>query len=67
MATLNNAELTQQVTEAVTKYLDAPKSFEISAEPESAVPFAVIMAGAMSGAPQDLVKTLAVSVTANED
>ena len=27
MATLNNAELTQQVTEAVTKYLDAPKSF----------------------------------------
>ena len=67
MATLNNAELTQQVTEAVTKYLDAPKSFEISAEPESAVPFAVIMAGAMSGAPQDLAKTLAVSVTANED
>jgi hypothetical protein len=67
MATLNNAELTQQVTEAVTKYLDEPKSIEISAEPDAAVPFAVIMAGAMSGAPQDLAKTLAVSVSANED
>lgn len=67
MAQLNNPELTTQVTEAVTKYLDDPKSLEISAEPEKEVPFAVIMAGAMSGAPQDLVKTLAVSVSANED
>lgn len=67
MAQLNNAELTQQVTEAVTKYLDEPKSIEISAEPDAGVPFAVIMAGAMSGAPQDLAKTLAVSVNANED
>jgi len=67
MAQLNNAELTQQVTEAVTKYLDEPKSIEISAEPDAAVPFAVIMAGAMSGAPQDLAKTLAVSVDANAD
>lgn len=67
MAQLNNPELTTQVTEAVTKYLDEPKSIEISAEPEKEVPFAVIMAGAMSGAPQDLAKTLAVSVNANED
>lgn len=67
MAQLNNPELTAQVTEAVTKYLDDPKSIEISAEPENAVPFAVIMAGAMSGSPQDLAKTLAVSVSANED
>ena len=52
MAQLNNAELTQQVTEAVTKYLDEPKSIEISAEPDAGVPFAVIMAGAMSGAPR---------------
>ena len=36
MAQLNNAELTQQVTEAVTKYLDEPKSIEISAEPDAA-------------------------------
>jgi len=67
MAQLNNPELTAQVTEAVTKYLDDPKSIEISAEPENAVPFAVIMAGAMSGSPQDLAKTLAVSVSANQD
>jgi hypothetical protein len=67
MAQLNNPELAQQVTEAITKYLDEPKSVEISAEPDAAVPFAVIMAGAMSGAPQDLAKTLKVSVSANED
>lgn len=67
MAQLNNPELTTQVTEAVTKYLDEPKSIEISAEPEKEVPFAVIMAGAMSGAPQDLAKTLAVTVNANQD
>ena len=67
MAQLNNPELAQQVTEAITKYLDEPKSVEISAEPDAAVPFAVIMAGAMSSAPQDLAKTLKVSVSANED
>lgn len=67
MAQLNNPELTQQVTDAVTKYLDDPKSIEITAEPDAGVPFAVIMAGAMSNAPQDLAKTLAVSVNANQD
>ena len=67
LAQLNNAELTQQVTAAVSAYLDDPKSLEIAAEPANPVPFAVIMAGAMSPSPQDLVKTLAVSVTANED
>lgn len=67
MAQLNNPELTSEVTAAVTAYLDQPKSLEVSAEPENAVPFAVIMAGAMSPSPQDLVKTLGVSVTANED
>jgi hypothetical protein len=66
MAQLNNPELTSQVTAALSAYLDDPKSLEISAEPENAVPFAVIMAGAMSNSPQDLAKTLGVSVTANE-
>jgi hypothetical protein len=66
MAQLNNPELTAQVTAAVSAYLDDPKSLEISAEPEQPVPFALIMAGAMSN-PADLTKTLAVSVTANED
>jgi len=67
LAQLNNPELTTEVTTALSAYLDDPKSLEISADPEQPVPFAVIMAGAMSPSPQDLAKTLAVSVTANED
>jgi hypothetical protein len=66
MAQLNNPELTAEVTAAVGKYLDDPKSLEISAEPPAAVPFALIMAGAMSN-PLDLPKTLGVHVKANED
>jgi hypothetical protein len=66
MAQLNNPELTAQVTAAVGKFLDDPQSIEVSAEPASPVPFALIMAGAMSN-PLDLPKTLGVSVTANED
>jgi hypothetical protein len=66
MAQLNNPELTTQVTAAVSKFLDEPKSLEISAEPPAAVPFALIMAGAMSN-PLDLPKTLGVTVKANED
>ncbi|MGE0500287.1 MAG: hypothetical protein AB7I79_01385 [Rhizobiaceae bacterium] len=67
LAQLNNPEFTTQVTAAVTKYLDDPQSLEVTAEPASPVPFAVVMAGAMSGAPQELIKTLGVTVTANED
>ncbi|ESZ76361.1 hypothetical protein [Mesorhizobium sp. L103C105A0] len=66
MAQLNNPELTAEVTAAVSKYLDDPKSLEISAEPPAAVPFALIMAGGMSN-PADLTKTLGVHVKANED
>ncbi|MER9521964.1 hypothetical protein NKI96_00070 [Mesorhizobium sp. M0292] len=66
MAQLNNPELTAEVTAAVSKYLDDPKSLQISAEPPAAVPFALIMAGAMSN-PADLTKTLGVHVKANED
>lgn len=66
MAQLDDAELTRQVTAAVAAYLDDPKSIEVAAEPENPVPFAQIMAGAMSQSPKDLVKTLGVSVTANE-
>ncbi|CCV13173.1 hypothetical protein [Mesorhizobium sp. STM 4661] len=66
MAQLNNPELTAQVSAAVSKYLDDPQSLEISAEPPAAVPFALIMAGAMSN-PLDLPKTLGVTVKANED
>ncbi|TIP86749.1 MAG: hypothetical protein E5X63_11005 [Mesorhizobium sp.] len=66
MAQLNNPELTAQVSAAVGEYLDDPQSIEILAEPPAAVPFALIMAGAMSN-PVDLTKTLGVTVKANED
>lgn len=65
MAQLNNPELTAQVTEAVGKYLDNPKSLEIAARPLTPVPFSLIMAGGMSN-PLELPKTLGVSVTANQ-
>jgi hypothetical protein len=65
MAQLNNPELTQQVTAAVSAFLDSPENIEIAAEPAAAVPFAVIMAGAMSN-PLDLPKTLGVAVRANQ-
>ncbi len=66
MAQLNNPELTAQVSAAISKFLDDPKSLEISAEPPASVPFALIMAGAMSNQ-LDLPTTLGVSVKANED
>jgi hypothetical protein len=66
MAQLNNPELTAQVSAAVSKFLDDPQSLEISAIPPAAVPFALIMAGAMAN-PLDLPKTLGVTVKANED
>jgi hypothetical protein len=65
MAQLNNPELTQMVTQAVGAFLDNPQNLTIAAEPAEPVPFALIMAGAMS-APQELTKTLGVTVTANE-
>jgi hypothetical protein len=67
MGGISDADFVKQVTDAVNAYLTEPKSIEISAEPEQPVPFAMIMAGGMSGAPQELLKTLAVSVSANED
>ena len=67
MGGVSDAEFVKQVSDAVNAYLTEPKSLEIAAEPESAVPFAQIMAGGMSGQPQQLIKMLALSVTANED
>ena len=58
MMTLNSPDLTAEVSSAVNTYLDDPKSIEIAAEPDAPVPFAMIMATAMSN-PND------VSVTAN--
>jgi hypothetical protein len=65
-AQLNNPELSSQITAAVTKFLDDPKSLEVAAEPAAPVPFAQIAAAGMSN-PLELTKTLAVTVSANED
>jgi hypothetical protein len=65
-AQLNNPELSAEITAAVTKFLDDPKSIEIDAAPTAPVPFALFGAGAMA-TPLDLPKTLGVSVTANDD
>lgn len=64
LSQLNNPELTAQASAAVNQYLDDPKSITISAQPASPVPFAMIMADAMSN-PFNLTKTLGVAVTAN--
>ncbi|PSJ65788.1 hypothetical protein [Kumtagia ephedrae] len=64
-AQLNNPELSSAITAAVTKYLDDPKSLEVTAEPDAPVPFAQIMAAGAAN-PTELTKTLSVSVTAND-
>ena len=65
MMELNNPELTQQVTTAVSAFLDNPKSLEIAAKPGAPVPFALLAASGMSS-PKELPKTLGLSVTANQ-
>jgi hypothetical protein len=64
-AQLNNPDLSAQITTAVNAFLDNPQNIEVAAAPTSPVPFALIMAGAMSN-PLDLTKTLGVKVTANQ-
>jgi len=66
MMELNNAELTKQVTDAVTAYLDDPKSLEIAAKPGSPVPFALLAANGMAN-PKELPNTLGLTVKANQD
>lgn len=65
MAQLNVPELQEQVTAAVNAYLDGPKSLTISAEPQSPVPFPMIVGAAM-GAPNTIPSVLGVKVTAND-
>lgn len=65
LAQLGNPELTMQATQAVSSFLDNPQSLRITAAPPSPVPFALIAAGAMS-APQDLTRTLGVTISAND-
>ncbi|WEX87525.1 hypothetical protein PZN02_003928 [Sinorhizobium garamanticum] len=65
MAQLNIPELQNQVSAAVSAYLDGPKSLTISAKPEKPVPFPLIMGAAM-GAPNTIPSVLGVKVTAND-
>jgi hypothetical protein len=65
LAQLNVPELQNAVSLAINTYIDDPKNFTISAEPEKPVPFPMIMGAAM-GAPNTLPKVLGVTVTANE-
>lgn len=72
MMTLNSPDVTAEVSNAVNTYLDDPKSIEIAAEPAAPVPFAMIMATAMSS-PNDipttanaLWKMLGLKVRANQ-
>ncbi len=65
LAQLNNPEFTAQITAAVSAYLDDPQSIEISADPGTPLPIAMLVAGGMS-APEQLPSQLGVKVTANE-
>jgi hypothetical protein len=65
LAQLQNPEFAQKITEAVSAYLDNPKSLTVKAAPPAAVPFAQIMAAGMS-APQTIPQVLGVTVTAND-
>jgi len=65
LAQLQDPAFAAEATAAIGQFLDEPGSLRIAAEPTSAVPVAQIMAAAMS-APQALISTLAVSITANQ-
>jgi hypothetical protein len=62
---LQNPEFAAAVSAAVGKFLDDPKSLEINATPTAPVPGAMLMA-AGAGNPLELIKTLNVTVKANE-
>jgi len=65
LAQLNNPELTAQAAQAVSAFLDNPQSLRVTASPAGPVPFALIVATAMS-TPAELTKSLAVNVSAND-
>ncbi len=64
-AQLGNAEFAQSLGTAVGTYLDDPKTIEVKAAPAKPVPFAIIAAGGMAD-PKSLIKTLGVTVNANQ-
>jgi hypothetical protein len=64
-AHIKNAAFVTQVSQAVSAYLENPKSLEIRAAPSSPVPVAVLMATG-SAQPERLPDVLGVTVTANK-
>ena len=62
---LQNKELEGQVAKAVTDYLNAPGSLEITAAPGAPVPFSQVMGTAML-APQMIPQILSIGITANQ-
>lgn len=65
LAQAGNPELTAAVSAAVNRFLDNPESLEISVQPASPMPFALVAASAMT-APQSLPQQLGFGITANE-
>ena len=65
LAQLNNPELTAQASQAISAFLDSPQNLTVSAMPAQPVPFALLMATAMT-APAELTKSLGVTVSAND-
>lgn len=62
---LNNPDFTESAASAVATFLAQPGSIAIVADPPSAAPFALVIAGALT-APQMLPTQLGLSVVANE-
>lgn len=65
VAQLNDPDFAAKVTAAASAYMDAPKSIEISSKPAAPIPFALLVATG-SANPADLIKQMAVTVTANQ-
>lgn len=65
LAQLGDPELDAEIRQAVSTFLDDPKSLHITAAPAQPVPFATVALAAIVS-PQELVRALGVSVTANQ-
>jgi hypothetical protein len=65
VAQMKMPDLQNQISTAVSAFLDNPKNLEIKAAPASPVAVPMIMGAAM-GAPQTLPQVLGVNVTANQ-
>ncbi len=65
LAQLNNPDLTAKASQAVAAFLDDPRNLTVAARPAQPVPFALLMATAMT-TPMELTKSLGVTVDAND-